>query len=442
MLGQPGGFYAPPPKATGELPANEPLTGKVKAWMEDKGFGFVTPDMGGPDVFVHKNQLSDCQVLSQGAPVTFQCRLNPARGKYEATTCSGGPGGLQGPSPEELAMASMGVTPGAGAQDNLFIAGLPMDITEDRVREMFGKYGSVVQCKVLPPQPGKADGATLVRFGDEQQAKWIVENMNGAMPEGCVQPISVRYAGSGRQDQGKGYGKMGGMPMQDNRFSPYGAPGGMAGPGPCGAYRAPVMDSSTGTAGLNAALSQLLPGLSQNPQLAQTLQQLSQNPSLAQSLQALQGMPGMPGMAQNPALAGMQGLQPGMPGMPGLQPGPQGYQSSPHGLPGMQGMGSASPQSQMAGTASPQGPTDGFYGCGAPQNPMGGAAYTTPAAATEPSNGSSQQYGAAPGLPGGAASGGYWLEATDQATGRPYYYHSVTRDVRWDRPPEGVGGGP
>mmetsp|Transcript_129465 Transcript_129465/g.223605 ORF Transcript_129465/g.223605 Transcript_129465/m.223605 type:complete len:109 (+) Transcript_129465:1693-2019(+) len=32
------------------------------------------------------------------------------------------------------------------------------------------------------------------------------------------------------------------------------------------------------------------------------------------------------------------------------------------------------------------------------------------------------------------APAGEWLEAKDPASGRPYYYHSVTREVRWDKP--------
>merc|ERR1712181_163608 len=30
--------------------------------------------------------------------------------------------------------------------------------------------------------------------------------------------------------------------------------------------------------------------------------------------------------------------------------------------------------------------------------------------------------------------GDAWLEAKDPASGRPYYYHAVTREVRWDKP--------
>lgn len=34
-------------------------TGQLKTWIEDRGFGFIRDDDGGPDVFLHANTLRD-----------------------------------------------------------------------------------------------------------------------------------------------------------------------------------------------------------------------------------------------------------------------------------------------------------------------------------------------------------------------------------------------
>ena len=46
-------------------------TGTVKFFNTAKGFGFITPDEGGKDVFVHINDLGGAQI-QEGSKVEFE----------------------------------------------------------------------------------------------------------------------------------------------------------------------------------------------------------------------------------------------------------------------------------------------------------------------------------------------------------------------------------
>jgi len=61
-------------------------TGIVKFWKTGKGFGFVTPDVGGEDLFVHVSQVRQRVELEQGDRVRYERAPNPAKvGKFVAT---------------------------------------------------------------------------------------------------------------------------------------------------------------------------------------------------------------------------------------------------------------------------------------------------------------------------------------------------------------------
>ena len=58
-------------------------TGTVKWFNTQKGFGFIQPDNGGADVFVHISavQKSGLGTLNEGQKVGFELQDDPKKGK-------------------------------------------------------------------------------------------------------------------------------------------------------------------------------------------------------------------------------------------------------------------------------------------------------------------------------------------------------------------------
>ena len=74
-------------------------TGTVKKFVAEKGFGFITPDDGSEDVFVHRsiNGQDREAYLEEGQAVTYEVEWDDMKGKWKASSCdgfkSGGGGG-------------------------------------------------------------------------------------------------------------------------------------------------------------------------------------------------------------------------------------------------------------------------------------------------------------------------------------------------------------
>jgi cold shock protein len=62
------------------------LTGTVKFFNHTKGFGFIQPENGGPDVFVHISAVerSGMSMLVEGQKVTFEVVKDNRSGKSAA----------------------------------------------------------------------------------------------------------------------------------------------------------------------------------------------------------------------------------------------------------------------------------------------------------------------------------------------------------------------
>lgn len=130
--------------------------------------------------------------------------------------------------------------PGAPPSDNIYISDLPPQITKEECEAVLQAYGTVTQCRILPPKLPGQKSCALVRFSSVEEAQWIVDNLNGNLAEGLSEPISCRFANPpvnswGKDGGGKGceglYGKGGGGKGCEGPYSKGGAALGALGNG-------------------------------------------------------------------------------------------------------------------------------------------------------------------------------------------------------------------
>ena len=101
---------------------------------------------------------------------------------------------------------------------NLFVAGLPYDLDDAELMEIFEKFGTVTSAKVaMDKETGKSRGFAFVEMPNEEEAKDAIENLNdislGKKPL-VVKQAEERSSGGGGGFKGgnRGPGGGGGRP--------------------------------------------------------------------------------------------------------------------------------------------------------------------------------------------------------------------------------------
>jgi RNA recognition motif-containing protein len=89
----------------------------------------------------------------------------------------------------------------------LHVTGLPKGMTEDQVKEMFAAYGAVKSLRLLPEKDDKPDAAAIVSMETAEQAKWIIDNVDGKSAGGSSMPLVIKkkFTNSWNKGMGKGY---------------------------------------------------------------------------------------------------------------------------------------------------------------------------------------------------------------------------------------------
>jgi RNA recognition motif-containing protein len=106
----------------------------------------------------------------------------------------------------------------------IFVAGLPYDLDDAELEEIFEKFGKVVSAKVaMDKETGKSKGFGFVEMANDTEAKEAIEGLNDISLG--KKPLVVKQAedrpgggggGSNRGGGGGGYNR-GGPPPRDRR---------------------------------------------------------------------------------------------------------------------------------------------------------------------------------------------------------------------------------
>ena len=118
---------------------------------------------------------------------------------------------------------------------NLFVAGLPYDLDDDELMEIFEKFGTIKSAKVaIDKETGKSRGFGFVEMPIEAEAKDAIENLNdislGKKPL-VVKAADDRPGGGGGGNRGGGGGYGGGGGGNRGGGGGYGGGGGNRGGG-------------------------------------------------------------------------------------------------------------------------------------------------------------------------------------------------------------------
>jgi RNA recognition motif-containing protein len=86
---------------------------------------------------------------------------------------------------------------------NIYVGNLPFSITEDKLKEAFTEYGTVVSVKIIiDKQSGKSRGFGFVEMANDSEAQKAIEQANGKELEG--RNLKVNEA-KRREEKGNSY---------------------------------------------------------------------------------------------------------------------------------------------------------------------------------------------------------------------------------------------
>merc|ERR1711963_1101186 len=78
---------------------------------------------------------------------------------------------------------------------NLYVSGLPKHMTQPDLERMFSSCGNIITSRILCDNiTGLSKGVGFIRFDQRIEAERAIQKLNGTIPEGATEPITVKFA--------------------------------------------------------------------------------------------------------------------------------------------------------------------------------------------------------------------------------------------------------
>ncbi|CAF3886002.1 unnamed protein product [Adineta steineri] len=78
---------------------------------------------------------------------------------------------------------------------NLYISNLPRSMTQQELESLFADFGCIISSKILcNPKAGASKSVGFIRFDQRSEAEQAISKLNGTIPKGFTDPITVKFA--------------------------------------------------------------------------------------------------------------------------------------------------------------------------------------------------------------------------------------------------------
>lgn len=82
---------------------------------------------------------------------------------------------------------------------NLYIANLPVHVTENDLETMFGSFGKVISTRILRDQNTISRGVGFARMESKEHCEAVIQAFNGKLLPRFSEPLTVKFADSGNK---------------------------------------------------------------------------------------------------------------------------------------------------------------------------------------------------------------------------------------------------